>query len=216
MTPGPGALHRLIRQADSGSDALAALRVVRRLGVAALSAPVSEPAAADAAPAPPEEAGLRVVERLGVLAFARPDEAALPVAAFVAAVAVDVRLARRFGAGAAASAGRLDSVASDAAAAGLRVVRRLGADAAVSVADSGALTVTSSRGGASGARCEEGLAPTWARSIASSSGGTSLHGSLEDRDGAGRGRSSRPRSRPYERSSRGATGRAAVRPLTSG
>ena len=94
------------------------------------------------------------------------------------------------------------SSASAAAVVALRVVRRFGAGASAGVALVGA---------ASGAVAVAGLPATWARSIASSSGGTSLHGSLDERGAASRsrGRSSRPRPRP---SSRGAPPRPPCEP----
>jgi hypothetical protein len=99
-------------------------------------------------------------------------------------------------------------VSADAAAlavAGFRVVRRFGAVPSVSGA-----VVTSGVVGVS-VDGDAGFWATWARNIASSSGGTSLQGSLDER-GTGSGRSSRLRSRV--RSSRGALVRP--RPLTSG
>jgi hypothetical protein len=133
------------------------------------------------------------------------------------AVAADLveRVVRRFGlASASATSAAVVSVKSAAAALVDRVVRRFGLASASDASATASIAVS-----ATGSLA--GLELTWARSIASSSGGTSLHGSLDELRGAasraGRsrvsaGRASRPR--PLERS-RGSDP-ALVRPLTSG
>jgi hypothetical protein len=172
------------------------LRVVRRFGAAgAASGDASPVAAADFAVV------LRVAR--GFAAGASVVAADVPSAAPGAAADFDavVRRARGLAAGAsetvastATGPASSATVAFDALverpAAGLRVER-----VAVGAAAASATSVTSRAG--SGARLGAGFWETWARSIASSSGGTSLHGSFEvarGADGAGwrlAGRSSR-------------------------
>ena len=194
------------------------LRVVFRLGLA--SAPAASPAALSAAVADV----LRVVRRLGAGASAAsvPGSALAEAGSVAAALVAVFRVERFFGAADwPSSAG----AAPDAVV--LRVVRRFGAvvvaasvPAASAVVASAAATASAETGRVSVGRDSvvPGFWLTWARSIASSSGGTSLHGSLDEvaRGAASRGRSSR---RAGPRSSRGPRFGAAfppVRPLTSG
>src|SRR6478672_8421123 len=128
--------------------------------------------------------------------------------------ATDFLTVRRFGAEASAPG---FAAAFEVAVVAFRVVRRFGAAGALDVREASIAATCSTDevcppAGRSGAG---GFWPTWARSMASSSGGTSLHGSLDGRPPTGRGRSSRGRSRPKLRSSRGGPVRV-VRPLTSG
>jgi hypothetical protein len=184
--------------------AAAAFRVVRRFGAAASLADAPAPASSDAS----VDAVPRVVRRFGV-AGATSAPASAPV---VAAVAAAFRGARGFGAAFVAFAA-VAFVVDD------RVERRFGV-AAVDVVSSiseAEVPITSSRTLADSGAVDRvvGRCVTWARSMASSSGGTSLHGSVEDERGAAASRA-RSAGRLYDRSSRPGDCGTAVRPLTSG
>ena len=190
LPPGLDALHAEPVQADS-DELVAALRVVFRLG-----AGDAVPASADGAASPAAAVdALLVARRFGAGAVA----ASVPLA-----VAAGLRVERRFG----AAASPVASAALDAAdAVVLRGARRFGAafSAAGSTASAaGDSVATVSAGppttsddadlvGRDGSVAGLTFWPTWARSTASSSGGTSLHGSFDDvgRGAASRGRSSR-------------------------
>ncbi len=191
LPPGPGPFHRTNGQAFSAG---AALRVVRRFGVAAGAASPSADASGSAVTL--AAAGLRGARGLAVLAGASPSAgsasaAGAASAASADAVAADLRGARAFGASVALAAAVVRG------AAGLRAARVFGAAAwldHVGPFDRVGRGLVDHRGRAG--RLGTGFWATCARSIASSSGGTSLHGSLELRgaDAAGRsaGRSPRP------------------------
>ena len=153
------------RGAASPAAAVGALLVARRFGARRRRRRLG------VEPSRPAAAGLRVERRFGAAA------STVASAALDAADAVVLRGARRFGA--AVSAARLDGV-------GRRDrLPRVGRTADQS---DGADWV-----GRDGSVAGLTFWPTWARSTASSSGGTSLHGSFDDvgRGAASRGRSSR-------------------------
>ena len=207
LSPGPGPVHA---GAQTGSAGAAVLRVVRRFG-AAPTAPSASPPGAAAALA----AGLRVARGLAAgLAAATGVAAASDAASAAPAPLADAAAGLRV------ALGLAGALAVDAfAAAGLRVARGFGATVDGIPAASAAAGASPPRSatGSTGvetpaARLGAGFWATWARSSASSSGGTSLHGSFELCVAlAGAGRSPRPRPR----SSR-CGGACCVRPLTSG
>ena len=205
-----------VAQARTGvqpSAGPAFLRVVRRVGALA-GASASAAGAAAGAAASAAGAALRVVRRVGALAGA---------SAAAAGAAAARRLGRRgglagrparrgLGGGLGCGDGGRCGAAASAAGAALRVVRRVGALAGASAAATGAaasagpaagptLRVVRRVGAAAGATalatgagaafCERCI---WAKSICSSSGGTSLHSwpPLRGPRSAGSGRSVRP------------------------
>jgi len=188
LPSGAGPFHDAVGQ--TGSAGVVVLRVVRRFGAVSVASPVTVSAAGVAFAA----AGLRVARGLagafaagsGAVPFVDPipkpasSEADAPAVDEADADAAVLRGARGF-------AGALAAPDVAEVAEALRGARAL----AGAVAVAGWRVSTWSSVGAAGAgRLTGGFCATWARSNASSSGGTSLHGSFELRPaGAGAGRS---------------------------
>ena len=201
LAPGPGPVHRHARSDQAGSvDAVvrgaaglpgaAGLRVVRRFGGASVEAGSAEVTASAAA------FGLRVARGLAAAFGAGAPSATSPSAsaeAAVAAVSAALRVAGlRVARGLAGAASAPASTGADVVAvlvgdvvrgaAGLRAARGLemgSSSMTTGAARSSGAGLTEPAGGRLGA----GFWATCARSIASSSGGTSLHGSFELRCG---------------------------------
>jgi hypothetical protein len=186
------------------------LRVVRRFGVATASEPATSPASVAAVAAfdrvdvdfALDDADVvdafvvRVARFFGAAASASAVEAvAVPAAAASTVASAFFRVVRRFGSAAALSAFAVTVAAVEVAAVRdeVRRARAFGSATAESSPGVAALVAAAgARSGAAGRGAPFGDWASWARSIASSSSGTSLHGSLDDeRAGAWRSRSGR-------------------------
>ena len=197
VPPGPDAVHGAGQAVSASAGAAAALRVVRRFGAAAGAS-----ASVEALGAVGVGARRRRLARACGASARRPEPPGRPHGVGARRVRVGVgaalRVVRRFGAAAGAWPRPRRSAAavvasSCAAGAALRVVRRFGASG-LSLRGLGVDRRAIRDLGAG--RLAAGFWATCARSMASSSGGTSLHGSLDERGAAARSRGRPHRGAP--------------------